>query len=357
MPFRLGLCTLLLAAPAVAEDQPQGMESYIEFGGLMVMADGLNKGQQICTTLFPSQAQVFRGLYESSSVPKYVKAFRFELPSSLPSDRAQLLEKLGKTESEVSSGCLEKYPEALNKFDELYAKRADEWLPVIERMTQETEFNRPSPPIQVTPELNALFAQIVERSNRAYRTGDWSILADLYQPETFDCWRGVPGAEQFEFLSLGPLSENSTYEVSEFTIYMAGNEFEFSHVEPTHIMEFHDKISTPGARCGLEKFERYPTGHFFLVQRGQEFHLTHYCPTKEAVAAGEVSWDRPRSATQATANIAKVNAADWEAIAGNIKGDRFNSGIQFRLSEKYGFSYDEADEVVRYVCDPANTPP
>ena len=106
-PSRLGFCLLLLAATAGAEEQSEGLNSYIEFGGLIVTADGLNKTQHICTTLFPSQAQVIRGLYEASSVPKYVKAFRFEVPPSLTGDRDKLFEALGKSESEMSSACLE----------------------------------------------------------------------------------------------------------------------------------------------------------------------------------------------------------------------------------------------------------
>jgi len=61
MPFRIGLCALLLAAAAGAEERSEGINSYIEFGGLMVMADGLNKTQSICTTLFPSQSSSHSG--------------------------------------------------------------------------------------------------------------------------------------------------------------------------------------------------------------------------------------------------------------------------------------------------------
>jgi hypothetical protein len=43
-----------------------------------------------------------------------------------------------------------------------------------------------------------------------------------------------------------------------------------------------------------------------------------------------------------------------EAIASNFKRDRFNGGIHHRLNAKHGLGYDEADEVIRYVCDPAN---
>ena len=353
-----GLCVLLVAATARAEEQSEALNSYLEFGGLIATASGLNKMQAICTTLFPSQAEVIRGLYEASSVPTYVKAFGFEIPASLTGDRDKLLETLGKSESELSSVCLEKLPENLNGFDKLFASRVEEWIPAIEKMRDATESSwpAPAPELQPTPELNSLFAQIVERSNRAFQTNDWSVLADLYEPGTFDCWKGVPGADQFAFLSFQPLSQKATFEVSEYTEYQLGNEYAFSHALPTHILAYKDENHSPGGRCGLAKFERWPTGAFYLVRRGAEFHLTHYCPTKEAVAAGEVAVGRPSSAAQATANIAKISAADWEDIAAAIKRDRFHSGIQHRLSEKYGFYYDEADEVVRYVCDPANTP-
>jgi hypothetical protein len=356
MPSRLGLCALLVAASVGAEEQSEGMASYMEFGALMMNADQLNKAQSICTTLFPSQAQVIRGQYEASSLPKYVKAFGFQVPPSLTGDRDKLLETLKKSESEMSSACLEKLPEALNKFDAQYANRAEEWIPAIEKMTAATETFPQPVPQQATPELNSLFGQIVERSNRAYQTGDWSVLAEIYEPGTFDCWRGVPRAEKFGFLSFEPLSEKAKFEVSEYTQYMLGNDFEFSRASPTHLMEIRNELSGPGGRCGREKLERWPTLHFFLVQRGSEFHLTHYCPSKEAVATGQIAEQRPRTAAQATANIALLDAADWEAIAADVKRDRFNSGIEFRLSEKYRISHEEADEVVRYVCDPDHTP-
>src|SRR5688572_32043275 len=166
----------------------------------------------------------------------------------------------------MSSVCMEKLPEALNKFDTQYALRAGEWIPAIAKMRAATETSRPPSPTEATPELNSLFAKIVERSNRAYQTNNWSVLADLYEPGTFDCWRGVSAAEQFEFLSFEPLSEKAKMEVTEYTEYMLGNEFEFSHASPTHLMEVRNDISGPGGRCGLEKVERWPTIHFFLVR-------------------------------------------------------------------------------------------
>jgi len=353
----IGTCALLLACAPHADERSEGMQSWIDFGGLLVMADALHKSQAICARLFPSQTTVFRGFYESSSVPAYAKAIGLELPPS-PDDREEALKSLGKSESEVSSWCMEKFPESLAQFDELYAKRLQEYAPALEKMRDERlEQNYPSAaPVKPTAELTGLFAKIVERSNQAYQTGDWSVFANLYEPGTFDCWRGVPGADQFAFLSFPPLSAHATFKVSEYTEYLWSDDpFSFSRVEPTHLVEYSDAISRPGDRCGLEKRELWPGGYFFLVKRGTEFHLTHFCPSKRAVDAGELG-GHPLTAAQTSANIARVSAADWDAIASAIRQDRYSDRPHQLLNKHYGFDEQEANEVIFHVCDPANKP-
>jgi hypothetical protein len=105
----------------------------------------------------------------------------------------------------------------------------------------------------------------------------------------------------------------------------------------------------------MEKRELWPGGHFFLVKRGAEFHLTHFCPSKRAVDAGELG-GHPLTAAQTSANIARVTAADWDAIASAIREDRYSDRPQQLLNKHYGFDEQEASEVIFHICDPANKP-
>lgn len=353
---RIGLFALLIAATAAADERSQGLDAWVDFGRFIAMTTTLHRSQAVCSTLFPDQAAVIRGYYEASSVPTYAKAFGPALTPLETDDRDKLLESLGKSEGEVASWCSIDFPKALDKFDGLYAGRVQELLPTVEAMGNAAPSNQPAQRLPSSAELDRLFARIVDRSNRAYQTGDWSVLADLYDPGTFDCWRGAPGAGTFEFLAFPPLSSKATYKVSQFTEFDPGAPYSFSHVPPTHLMEFQDEISRPGGRCGMTERKKYPGGYFFLVQQGAEFHLTHYCPSREAVAAGEIPRSRTFSAAQMAANVARIPAAEWEAIASDLKQDRYSGRPGDRLVKTYGFSYDEADEVIGYVCDPANTP-
>ena len=356
MSLRLGLCVLLVATTAAAEERSEDVKAWVDFGRLLAMTSSLHQSQAVCENLFPSQAAVIRGYYEASSVPTYVKAIGPALQSPPTGGRDKLLASLGKSESEAAHWCSTGFPEALGKFDTLYADRLQELLPVLEKLRDAAPATPPAVELQPTAELDGLFAKIAERSNRAYQTGDWSVLADLYEPGTFDCWRGVPGADKFDFLAFPPLSSKATYVVSQFTEFDPGEPYSFSRVAPTHLMEFANDTSRPGGRCGMENRELWPGGFFFLVQRGAQFHLTHYCPSKAAVSAGEVARSRTLSVAQTAANVARLSAADWDAIASDIRQDRYSDRSQDRLVKNFGLSYDEADDVIGYVCDPANTP-
>ncbi len=90
------------------------------------------------------------------------------------------------------------------------------------------------------------------------------------------------------------------------------------------------------------------------MQRGSEFSLTHFCPSKEDVEAGTVILGRPLSAAQAAANVAEITDAEWKSIPEDLKKDRYASPDD-RLRREHGFNYEEAYSVVDYVCNPSNT--
>jgi hypothetical protein len=356
---RLIFCLFLLVVGAGAQAQPVDANRVRELSELVMMMGPLQTMRDTCANLFPAQATVIRGLYDASAVPTYAKLFDYEVKSPPPLDRDRELESLGMSEGEASSWCFTDFPATLDQFDEQYGNRVQEMkeaLNGIEKALAAKPSTAPQPEPSPQPaQLDNLFARIVEASNRAYETGDWSVFADLYEPGTFDCWEGVRDARQFAFLSLPPLSAKATFKVSKFTTYLIGGRFAFTNGTPTHLMEVSDEFSSPGGRCGLKERQRWPRKHFYLVQRGSEFSLTHFCPSKEDVGAGSVILGRPLSAAQAAANMAEITDGEWQSISEDLKKDRYASP-EDRLRRDHRFNYEEAYSVVDYVCDPSNMP-
>lgn len=355
---RFGFCMFLLALSAGIQAQPVDASRVRDLSGLVMMMGPLQTMRDACANLFPAQAPVIRGLYDASAVPAYAKLFGYEVKSPPPLDHDRELESLGMSESEASDWCFTDFPTTLGQFDEQYGNRVQEMkeaLDGVEKALTAKPSTAPQPKPSPQPaELNSLFARIVEASNRAYETGDWSVFADLYEPGTFDCWDRVRDARQFAFLSIAPLSAKATFKVTKFTTYLIGGRFDFTNGTPTHLMEVSDEFSSPGGRCGLEARQRWPRHHFYLVQRGSEFSLTHFCPSKEDVEAGTVILGRPLSAAQAAANVAEITDAEWKSIPEDLKKDRYASPDD-RLRREHGFNYEEAYSVVDYVCNPSNT--
>ena len=120
-------------------------------------------------------------------------------------------------------------------------------------------------------------------------------------------------------------------------------------------MEISYELSRDGLRCGLEKRQRWPRPHFFLVQRDDNYVLTHYCPSQEAIGANEVIWGPPLSAARAAANVALLTDKDWQEIPQEIQQDRYSSLSRDRLLRDHNLGYEEADALIDYVCDPSST--
>ena len=311
----------------------------------------------MCIGLYPSQASVIRALYEASAVPTYARLFQLEVSPARESNRDAELAALGVSEGEASAWCLKDFSSGLDEFDEHYENKTEEMkaaLEQIERLISALPSTRPKP--QLNPEFAGVFARIVEASNLAFETGDWSVFADLYEPGTFACWAGVPDATQFGFLSLPPIPPNAMFRVTRFEEYLLGGRYAFTKASPTHLMEVTYELSRDGRRCGLEKRQRWPRPHFYLVQRNGDYVLTHYCPSQEAIDANEVVWAPPLSAARAAANVALLTGEDWQDIPQDIQRDRYSSRSQDRLMRDHGLGYEEADALIDYVCDPSSTP-
>jgi len=362
--FRLlrivGQVALFAAVVTVAGTQPRRAEAVRELGELVMMMGSLRLTHDLCIDLFPSQAEVIHGFYETSEAPSY--AWLISQLARQPSDldRQETLQSLGMSETEASGWCLREFPEMLDDFDRLYGSRSAELKAQFERLETTLATTPPAtrspPPPPNDERLTELFARIVEGANRAYETGDWSAFADLYEPNTFECWAEVPNFLEFGFLSMPPISPNATFNVTVFDYGVDPNNYAFTNVRPTHVMSISDQHSSPGGRCGLDTRQRWPRYDFFLVKREEEFALTHFCPLKETANGVSVASRRALSAAQTAMNVSQLSREDWEEIPRDVRGDPYSVRIHERLRVKYGLHYEEINAVVDHVCDPANLP-
>jgi hypothetical protein len=132
------------------------------------------------------------------------------------------------------------------------------------------------------------------------------------------------------------------------------NTYAFTNVRPTHVMYISDQHSSPGGRCGVDTRQRWPRYDFFLVQRGEEFALTHFCPLRQTTNGIPVVSRSALSAAQTAMNISQLPREDWEEIPQDIQRDRYSPRTHERLQAKYGLDYEEANAVIDHVCDPSN---
>ncbi len=355
----VGQVVIFAAVVMAAGTQSRRTEGVSDLGGLVMMMGSLRLTRDLCIDLFPSQADVIRGFYETSGAPSYAWIPQVPRPPSDP-DRQKALQSLGMSETEAAGWCLEDFPEMLDDFDRVYGSRSTELKAQFERhettiATSPTATRSPPPPPK-DERLTQLFASVVEGANRAYETGDWSAFADLYEPNTFECWAEVPNYLQFGFLSMPPISPSATFNVTAFDYGVDPNSYAFSNVRPTHVMYISDQHSSPGGRCGLDMRQRWPRYDFFLVKRGEAFALTHFCPLRETASGVAVASLRALSAAQTAMNVAQLSREDWEEIPRDVRGDPYSVRVHERLRAKYGWHYQEVTAVVDHVCDPANFP-
>lgn len=333
-----------------------GGEDAADALGVVWGTGGLQRMRDECMALFPKEADVIRDAYEASAVPEYASRLGLETRPQPVRDREAQLKSLGMSEDRASEWCHSSYPETLREFDAHYKGRTDEVFATIAKFAElsaaKTARATPPPP---DPRLLDVFTRIVEASNLAYESGDWSTFASLYRPGSLECWVGKPEAELVSSFDVTAMPSNATYEISEFNNFGFG--YEFAGPPPDLLMEIRYELSRAAGRCGSDRRRRWPVHQFFLVRQGDEYGLTHYCPDWESSEVVATSHRPPPSAARSAANLKLLTADDWKNIPLELQKDRYFTPSIDRLQREHNLSESEAHELADYVCDPSNSPP
>jgi hypothetical protein len=83
--------------------------------------------------------------------------------------------------------------------------------------------------------FDRIFGDLKRASRESFDTGDWSIMAKLYPPDTFECWNASGEGHRFSFLSLEGIPESAQYTVGSLDNYMFGGQ-DTSRMGGTHFM-------------------------------------------------------------------------------------------------------------------------
>ena len=313
-----------------------------------------------CVGLFPAESQAIIAQFDASRVPEFARALNYERSFPLPfRTREEQLRASGLTESEASDQCFIEFRSRLLSFDnensysaELLANRVQAIAEARQRLVSTRE-----PRTQTADaRIDAIVGNLVESSAEAHLSGDWSIMARLYEPGTFDCWADADLGRRYGFLQMEPIPQEATYELSQFNGFLTGDGSDFTITKPTHLLKIRYSTSHDWGRCGVPEVNRYPQLFFFLVERGDHFGLTHYCPSQMRIDRGIVYRDTSLDASQLSQNINRLQDDEWTRIPEEVSGDGYSPVPQIRLQQAYDFSYREAEQIVHYVCDPENSP-
>jgi len=309
--------------------------------------------------MFPAESPGLLDLYNASDVPQFAKVFDYERDfTEVYTSREMAMNSSGMTETEAANHCFVDFESNLASFDEQFRGQAEIYRQYMETTTSRVEkkiaADRKTKESEEVVEIEPIFSAIIEQSNYGYESGDWSRMAMLYEPGTFDCWSGADESHNFAYLSIPPIPESATYETEELAEYFLGSGYAFTNVQPTHLLTIRYETSHDWSRCNLAELNLYPSHHFFLTEVDGEFGLTHFCPSEKLIqeggAAGNVI-----SARQATENLAALDRNEWERIPEEIDGNKYSSRTANRLYERYGFQHDEAMAVIHEICKPVNT--
>jgi hypothetical protein len=346
----------LLAAPVTDVSAQRSDEDAKDALGVVWLTGPIQLMRDECMGLFPKEADFFRESYEASAVAEYAVRLALETTPQPPRDREARLKSLGMSDDQAFEWCHSSYPETLRDFDARYKGRTDEISAAVakfgELLAAKSARSTPAPP---DPRFAEVLYRIVEASNRAYESGDWSTFASLYRPGSLACWGGNPEAELFNSFLVAAIPATATYEVTEYNNFGFG--YEFEGPPPDFLMEIRYELSSAAGRCGLDRRRRWPTHQFLLVRQGDAYELTHYCPDRESSEVVATNHRLPPSAARSASNIKLLTADDWKNIPLELQKDRYFPPSIDRLQREHNLSEAEAHELADYVCDPSNSPP
>jgi hypothetical protein len=205
--------------------------------------------------------------------------------------------------------------------------------------------------------LDALVGRIKRAKRESFEKDDWSIMARLYPPGTFDCWTEKYTDGPYSFLSGAEIPDDARYEVGRIENFMFAPADDDSKMGATHYVEINYQ-KTYLAKCGRPGRKIYPTEYFFVRQRGNEFELAHSCPGDPAkyLTSGfsprrrMISMKRPRQVVDSMTPAERAN------IRSRLLAEPVPLNTILDLQGNYGFSDDETYFAIDRICELASQP-
>lgn len=119
--------TIVVSVSATSQPLIRQKSPPPEMGGILILGKSLQRMTNICRNVFPSQAAVYEGIYQASSIPRYLALFKFEAKIPLVTgSRDEQLRALGMSEEEANSMCSTELMQHIDGFDRKYAHRHEE---------------------------------------------------------------------------------------------------------------------------------------------------------------------------------------------------------------------------------------
>ena len=200
--------------------------------------------------------------------------------------------------------------------------------------------------------LDTLVGRIKRATRESFAKDDWSILARLYPPGTFDCWTEKYTDGPYSFLSGAGIPDDARYEVGRIENFLFAPADDSSKMGSTHYIEINYHKSYL-AKCGKPGRKIFPTQYFFVRQRGNEFELAHTCPGDPSnylppgfsAKRPMISMKRPRDAVDAMTPVERTN------IRRKLLAEDIPMNTILDLQRRYGFTDDETYFAIDRICE------
>ena len=124
--------------------------------------------------------------------------------------------------NKASKDSFNKFIGFVNALNKLSDSELDEYVTAIyanaikarkEATKESASYNKVRPsPLEKNKDFDELFNKIVNDSRKSYESGVWSIFANLYDAASFACFDGTELNDNYNYLSMFPVSEDAAYD-------------------------------------------------------------------------------------------------------------------------------------------------
>jgi hypothetical protein len=200
--------------------------------------------------------------------------------------------------------------------------------------------------------LDTLVSRIKRATRDSFAKDDWSILARLYPPGTFDCWTPAFTDGPYSFLSGEGIPDNASYEAGRIENFMFAPADDDSKMHATHFIEVNYHKSYL-AKCGRPERQIFPRRYFFVQQRGDAFELRHACPGNPAhYLPPGASPKRPMiTGKRAREVVDGMTPAERADLKRQLLAEPIPLNTILALQGRHGFSDDETYFAIERICE------